>query len=172
MKRLAKLFSITGAMILVVSGAGVAFSSTAQAAAESICAAPGNSYCWSQPDTGNAIVLTDTTNIASFTPESCNANGCQLVAVDGACARAQYSGGPVLLYGCGGTTELSEYWIRVIGCGGYYYWQNVGYSDYSGQEVVAEAETLSQGADIYGGNADLGCGFGTSGEVVNQWIWG
>jgi hypothetical protein len=181
MKRSAKLFSLIGSVILVVFGAGMALSPAAQAATESICAAPGNSYCWSQPETGNAIVLTDTTNIASFTPESCEENSfvetetCQLVAVDGACVRAQYSTSePVLLDGCGGSTEYSEYWYRVIGCDGYYYWANAGATmDFkNGDTYVALAASETQGKDIYIDGIDNFSKDCAEGTPVNQWIWG
>jgi hypothetical protein len=180
MKRAAKIVSITGSVILALSGAGIALSPAAQAAAESICA-PGNSYCWSQPDTGNAIVMTDTTNIASFTPENCGhftlkptgqtKEACNLVAVDGACVRAQFSEtAPVLLYGCGGSTETSEYWFRFSGCDGYYYWVNVGYSnsmDLNDTYMVAWAD-VAQGDQVFMGT-DQPCSVSSP---TNQWIWG
>lgn len=180
MKRSAKLklFSIAGSVVLALSGAGVVFSPAAQAATESICAAPGNSYCWSQPNTGNAIVLTDTTNIASFTPESCEeipaigTEACKLVAVDGACVRAQYSlSKPLILDGCGGASEYSEYWFRVAypGCG-YDYWENAGYSIFAGENMIAEAAPVSQGKNIYMGDSYGSCS--DSGSDANLWIWG
>jgi hypothetical protein len=180
-KRSTKFFSIIGSITLVLFGAGMALSPAAQAAAESVCAAPGNSYCWSQPDTGNDIVLTDTTNIASFTPESCETNSfvgtetCELVAVDGACVRAQDSTSkPVLLDGCGGSTEYSEYWFRVIGCNGYYYWANAGATMYfdNGNTYVAYAASQTQGEDTYIEGVDDFAKDCTEGSPVNQWIWG
>jgi hypothetical protein len=176
MRRPTKLLSIIGSVILALSGAGVALSSPAQAATENICAAPGNTYCWSQPDTGNAIVLTHTTNQASFTPENCDDNGCQLVAVDGACVRAQYANGdPLLLWGCGGTSELSEYWYRSLCSGNAYMWVNAGATEAindSNNYEVAFANGYAQGDQVYIGDASLvGCVDGPE-NLVDEWIWG
>jgi hypothetical protein len=185
MKRSGRLLLIIGSAILVLSGAGMAISPPAQAAAESICAAPGNSYCWSQPDTGNAIVLTDTNNIASFTPENCQPYGspistetCQLVAVDGDCVRAQYEdGAPILLDGCGGKTELSEYWYRGLCSGSDYLWINLGATIYFKASLgeyaqVAEVGGAGQGNEVFLADSESqGCTDGPS-QDVDEWIWG
>jgi hypothetical protein len=185
MKRPFRLLSITGSLILALSCAGMALSPpAAQAATESICAY-GNSYCWSQPDTNNPIRMTKTTNIASFTPENCqpikwplsgedpaSVEACQLVAVDGACVRAQYGDAPVLLWGCGGSSEYTEYWYRLSGCGGLYYWVNVGDTINVGvgdnNYQVAYAD-VGQNQEVYMQDDEF-CELG--GPENNQWIFG
>jgi hypothetical protein len=133
MKRSARLLSITGAVILALSGAGMVLGPSAQATSVRYHICDGNGGCWTNEGFGEPLGLTGATAYALYNPATVTVNGesetaWEFESPDGDCVTAlegAFTGEGT----CKKGDKAQEFWLT-----GSQAMYSVGVSDYYGHD--------------------------------------